>query len=271
MGAEPGLPSAVRAASKLCRGGWGGVCCWSGVPRLVRFCQHACTTLAPCAPLCQCSRQRRAAAGRLGAAVQAVLADLAMAGSRFEVRLGWTPISAAAGVGSSSGSDGYASASSRGGSSALAIGAHEAAAHGQAEGLYRVRPGGLDSADFLFAAGPGEPLRPLASVASGGESARLMLALKAAPAFVLAGTQEGASEHTAEGAASSGNGGSGNDGGAWVAGSQIMILDEIDSGVGARLGQPIGRILRRMAGAGGKRTGQILCVSHLPQASCMWG
>lgn len=47
---------------------------------------------------------------------------------------------------------------------------------------YRVRDSGLDAIEFLLAAGPAEPLRPLAAVASGGESARIMMALKAAPA-----------------------------------------------------------------------------------------
>ncbi|KAL4443668.1 hypothetical protein ABPG75_011405 [Micractinium tetrahymenae] len=208
------------------------------------------------------SRQRRTAAGRLGEAVQAVLGDLAMAGSRFEVRLSWTPMSAAAGSGM-----GSSHASSSGGG--LAIGAAEAAACGQEGGAYRVRPGGLDSAEFLFAAGPGEPLRPLASVASGGESARLMLALKAAPAFVLAGSEHSSGSNSSDGGSSSssyGNGDTSSSSSTGV-GSQIMILDEIDSGVGARLGQPIGRILRRMAGTGGERTGQILCVSHLPQVA----
>ena len=42
------------------------------------------------------------------------------------------------------------------------------------------------SVEFLLAAGPAEALRPLGAVASGGETARVMMALKAAPAFVLA-------------------------------------------------------------------------------------
>ena len=51
---------------------------------------------------------------------------------------------------------------------------------------YRITPSGLDAVDFLLAAGPAEPLRPLAAVASGGESARIMMALKAAPAAAAA-------------------------------------------------------------------------------------
>ncbi len=54
-------------------------------------------------------------------------------------------------------------------------------------------------------------------------------------------------------------------------GAPIMILDELDSGVGGRLGQPVAAMLRRMAApvasaAGGPGTAtQILCVSHIPQ------
>jgi hypothetical protein len=55
-------------------------------------------------------------------------------------------------------------------------------------------------------------------------------------------------------------------------GTPIMILDELDSGVGARLGDAVGRMLRRMAAvsARGAAASQILCVSHLPQASRSW-
>ena len=53
---------------------------------------------------------------------------------------------------------------------------------------YTVTSTGLDQVQFLLGAGPGEPLRPLSDVASGGESARVMLALKAAPAAAMAST-----------------------------------------------------------------------------------
>ena len=48
---------------------------------------------------------------------------------------------------------------------------------------YLVRPRGLDRATFLLAPGASEPLRPMSSIASGGEKARLMLAMKMAPAM----------------------------------------------------------------------------------------
>jgi hypothetical protein len=64
---------------------------------------------------------------------------------------------------------------------------------------YRVRRSGLDNVEFLLAAGPAEPLRPLGAVASGGESARVMLALKAAPALARAQDSAGNGSATAAG------------------------------------------------------------------------
>ena len=221
------------------------------------------------------SQRRREAAGRLRAAVEAVLSDLAMAGSRFDVRIAWTPAPASATAGGSS-SDG----------SSILVPAEQAAGCYEEGGQYRVRPSGLDAPEFLFAAGPAEPLRPLSAVASGGESARIMLALKAAPAFMFAAEAAAEDDGSSEAATSSSSGGASaaTDGSAAVtsaassstasstassssssSSSQIMVLDEIDSGIGSRLGAPIGRILRRMAGPAGLRVGQILCVSHLPQ------
>lgn len=55
----------------------------------------------------------------------------------------------------------------------------------ESEAAYTLAPTGLDQVQFMLGAGPGEPLRPLAEVASGGESARIMLALKAAPAVIM--------------------------------------------------------------------------------------
>jgi len=45
------------------------------------------------------------------------------------------------------------------------------------------------------------------------------------------------------------------------------VLDELDSGVGGRLGQPVAQMLRRMAGPAAGAASQILCVSHLPQVN----
>ena len=69
----------------------------------------------------------------------------------------------------------------------LCVAEEAASAAGEAGGgPYRVRPGGLDQVEFLLAPGPAEALRPLAATASGGESARIMMALKAAPAAAAA-------------------------------------------------------------------------------------
>lgn len=154
-------------------------------------------------------------------------------------------------------------------------------------GRYVIGPGGLDSAEFLMAAGPAEPLRPLSAVASGGESARVLLALKAAPALAVARRATSSSSAAAapavasstnlEAAAatsspnrSSGSAVAGVSGVAGplpaVAGTPVLLLDELDSGIGSRLGSSVGALLARMCSpAGGGATGQILCVTHLPQ------
>src|SRR5207237_2677802 len=87
---------------------------------------------------------------------------------------------------------------------------------------------GVDRVEFLLAANAGEELRPLARVASGGEMARILLALKT----ILAGVDV----------------------------RPTLIFDEVDVGVGGRLGQVLGEKLWQLAGRH-----QILCVTHLPQ------
>ena len=87
---------------------------------------------------------------------------------------------------------------------------------------------GLDQVEFLVAPNPGEGLKPLAKIASGGETSRLMLALKG----VLARADR----------------------------TPTLIFDEIDQGIGGRVGAVVGAKLRRLA-----RTHQVLCITHLPQ------
>ena len=89
---------------------------------------------------------------------------------------------------------------------------------------------GLDRAEFIISANPGEPLKPLARVASGGETARLMLALKSALAAVDA--------------------------------TPTLIFDEIDQGIGGRVGDIVGRKLWGLSAVGGH---QVVIVTHLPQ------
>ncbi len=87
---------------------------------------------------------------------------------------------------------------------------------------------GYDRVEFLVAPNPGEGLKPLAKIASGGETSRLMLALK----NVLASADEIPS----------------------------LIFDEIDQGIGGRVGFVVGQKLWNLA-----RNHQVFCVTHLPQ------
>ncbi|GLC69764.1 hypothetical protein PLESTF_000877600 [Pleodorina starrii] len=196
----------------------------------------------------QLSSRRRAAAASLRGAVESCLRELAMGGSRFDVRIGWAEERVVAGAGAEG----------------LYVGEEEAEEAGVAElggRTYVMGPRGLDQVEFLLAAGPAEPLRPLAAVASGGESARVMLALKAAPAQAVAAAAaaSGAQPQTPEGVAAPPVAGGG---------VPIMILDELDSGIGARLGSAVGSILARMALPTHGSNTQIICVTHLPQVAC---
>lgn len=93
---------------------------------------------------------------------------------------------------------------------------------------------GIDKIEFLVSPNPGEPLKPLAKIASGGETSRLMLALKA----VL-----GAADRT-----------------------PTLIFDEIDQGIGGRTGGVVGRKLWGLTiTANGNYPHQVICVTHLPQ------
>jgi DNA repair protein RecN (Recombination protein N) len=89
---------------------------------------------------------------------------------------------------------------------------------------------GIDKAQFLLSTNPGEPLKPMAKVASGGETARLMLALKTALAQVDA--------------------------------TPTLIFDEIDQGIGGRVGDIVGQKLWGLTAVGGH---QVIVVTHLPQ------
>ena len=91
-------------------------------------------------------------------------------------------------------------------------------------------PDGIDRVEFVVAANPGTPLQPLMKVASGGELARFMLALK----VILA----------AKGSA------------------PVLIFDEIDTGVGGAVADAIGQRLRRLSGGL-----QVIAVTHSPQVA----
>ena len=87
---------------------------------------------------------------------------------------------------------------------------------------------GFDRVEFLVAPNPGEGLKPLAKIASGGETSRLMLALK----NVLAQADQVPS----------------------------LVFDEIDQGIGGRVGGVVGQKLWQLG-----RSHQVLCITHLPQ------
>ncbi len=87
---------------------------------------------------------------------------------------------------------------------------------------------GIDTVVFTFRPNPGEPAKPLARIASGGELSRVALAVKQ----VLAGVDD----------------------------TPTLVFDEIDSGIGGRSADPVGRSLWALA-----RDHQVLCVTHLPQ------
>ena len=96
------------------------------------------------------------------------------------------------------------------------------------EERYAFNMDGIDIAEFITATNPGEPLKPLARVASTGELSRFMLALKGA--LAEADT------------------------------IPVLIFDEIDIGIGGRSGEVIGKKLRELS-----RNRQVVCVTHLPQ------
>lgn len=91
---------------------------------------------------------------------------------------------------------------------------------------------GIDVVEFLISPNPGEPLRPLAKIASGGELSRIMLALKS----VLKTDQA----------------------------SRTLVFDEIDAGIGGRVAKRLGEKLSGLASGN-----QVFCVTHLPQIAAL--
>ena len=133
------------------------------------------------------SRKRRAAAVTFARELEALLAELAMARTRFEVRFNESEL---------------------------------------AEDAWSER--GIDEAEFFVSPNPGEDLRPLARIVSGGELSRIMLALKTLAAEDAPG--------------------------------KTLIFDEVDAGIGGRVADVVGSRLQAL----GERF-QVLCITHLPQ------
>ena len=98
---------------------------------------------------------------------------------------------------------------------------------------------GWDTVECRIATNPGEPMKPLTEIASGGEMSRVMLALKVAveeQAARLARKQRGAAL------------------------PRTLVFDEIDIGIGGRAAEAVGQKLKALS-----RTQQVLCITHLPQ------
>ena len=89
---------------------------------------------------------------------------------------------------------------------------------------------GLESVEFQVAANPGVPVRSLAKVASGGELSRISLAIQVATSR--------------------------------IASVPTLIFDEVDSGIGGRVAEIVGQLLKRLG-----KDYQVLCVTHLPQVA----
>ncbi|MFN2273948.1 MAG: DNA repair protein RecN [Anaerolineales bacterium] len=138
---------------------------------------------------------RRAAGERLEKSIESELGDLRMSGAKFGLDINWKKDPDGAPV------DGE---------------------------RYALGPSGLDKVEFLVEPNPGEGLKPLARIASGGETSRLMLGMKS----VLA-----RADHT-----------------------PTLIFDEIDQGIGGRVGAIVGKKLWGLTS-----NHQVLCITHLPQ------
>jgi len=141
------------------------------------------------------SQTRQQAAARLAQSIERELGDLRMAGGRFEVNIEQQEDPDGAYVG---------------------------------ERRLAFDATGVDRIEFLMSANPGEPLRPLAKVASGGEAARIMLALKG----VLGRVDQ----------------------------TPTLIFDEIDQGIGGRIGTVVGQKLWGLT-----ESHQVFVVTHLAQ------
>jgi DNA repair protein RecN (Recombination protein N) len=141
------------------------------------------------------SRQRKKAAGRLESSMGKELGQLAMERTRFRVA--------------------FSSAPGRG-------------REGSAEPRIPGTAHGTDVIDFMISPNPGEDLKALAKIASGGEISRIMLALKTIRTIDDRG--------------------------------KTLVFDEVDSGIGGRAADVVGRKLKTLS-----KANQVLCVTHLPQ------
>ena len=152
------------------------------------------------------SARRKSAAARLEKAVARILGELAMENTAFRIVF-------AAPVEGASGSESW-------------------------------KASGTDRVEFLISPNPGEPLRPVGQVASGGELSRLMLALITAAETRKDKQPAGQSRARVS----------------QTNPARSLIFDEIDAGIGGRVAEVVGRKLKALAAGH-----QVLCVTHLPQ------
>jgi DNA repair protein RecN (Recombination protein N) len=143
------------------------------------------------------SVQRQEAGERLAVAVEQAMKDLLMGSARFKVEITQTP-------------------------------AQDGVPMPGRDGRWAFSDKGVDKVEFLISPNPGEPLKPLVKIASGGETSRLMLALKS----ILSEADL----------------------------TPTLVFDEVDVGVGGRSGGVVGEKLWALTSAH-----QVLCITHLPQ------
>ncbi|MBM3262885.1 MAG: DNA repair protein RecN [candidate division Zixibacteria bacterium] len=147
------------------------------------------------------SKTRRRLAAKLETRVMEELAELGMPKTRFHVRVDWQQTSTGP---------------------------------VEIDGVrYASDASGMDRMEFMIAPNPGEDLKPLAHIASGGEISRVMLALK----VILAESDR----------------------------ISTLVFDEIDIGIGGGIAESVGHKLKVLA-----RSHQVLCITHLHQVAC-WG
>ncbi|MGA9135453.1 MAG: DNA repair protein RecN, partial [Candidatus Sulfotelmatobacter sp.] len=112
---------------------------------------------------------------------------------------------------------------------------------------------GIDQVVYMIATNPGEPMRPLEHIASGGELSRVMLALKVS---VESGSQSASGRAALQGRVTALN----SSRASAPVKQRTMVFDEIDAGIGGRAAESVGKKLKSLA-----RFNQVLCVTHLPQ------
>ncbi len=151
------------------------------------------------------SQQRQTAGKELSRRIEQSMTDLAMPHVKFEVSLAHASDARGVTISGKSGADG----------------------HG---GRLAFDKTGVDRVEFMISPNPGEPLKPLARIASGGESARLLLAMKSILSLVDV--------------------------------VPALVFDEVDVGVGGRAGSVVGEKLWAMT-----NNHQVLCITHLPQVA----